>query len=86
MFKIMKGIYKIDKNKLFEVNTDCTRGHCLKVRRKHCRLNLRKNFFTQRIINDWNRLPASAVNQETILNLKKEIDPLFLHGGLYTIQ
>ena len=47
MFKIMKGIYKVDREKLFELNSNSTRGHNLKVTKKHCRLNIRKNFFTQ---------------------------------------
>ena len=84
MFKIMKGIYKVDKTKLFEINKDSTRGHNLKIRKKQCRLNLRKYFFTQRIVNDWNKLPAEAINAETVLNFKK-IDPMF-YGGLYMIQ
>ena len=85
MFKIMKGIYKIDKTKLFELNTDNTRGHCMKIRKKYSRLNVRKYFFTQRIVNDWNQLPAPAVNADSVLTFKKKIDPLF-YGGLYMIQ
>ena len=86
MFKIMKGIYKVNKENLFEMNTNSTRGHGWKVKKKHCRLNLRKFFFTQRIVNDWNQLPQSAVSQETVLGFKREIDPLFYEGGLYMIQ
>ena len=86
MFKIMKGIYKIDKEKLFEINTDTTRGHDLKIRKKHSKLNIRKHFFTNRVVNDWNRLPHIAVNQENVLNFKKQIDPMFHEGGLYMIQ
>ena len=67
MFKIMKGIYKVETEKLFEMNKDSTRGHSLKVRKKHCRLNLRKNFFTQRIVNDWNHLPQTAVDAKNVL-------------------
>ena len=86
MFKIMKGIYKVETEKLFEMNKDSTRGHSLKVRKKHCRLNLRKNFFTQRIVNDWNHLPQTAVDAKNVLGFKKIIDPMFKEGGLYTIH
>ena len=86
MFKIMKGIYRIDKDKLFELNHNSTRGHSMKIRKKHCRLNIRKNFFTQRIINDWNHLPQSAINKNTVLEFKKELDPMFQSGGLYMIR
>ena len=84
-FKIMKGIYKIDKTQLFEVNNDSTRGHGMKIRKKYSRLNLRKYFFSNRIVNDWNRLPEEAVKTDTVLQFKKVIDPLF-YGGLYMIH
>jgi ribonuclease P/MRP protein subunit RPP40 len=85
MFKIMKGMYKIDEKQLFERNKNNTRGHHLKIKKNHCRLNVRKNFFTQRVINDWNKLPEKAVNTETINNFKNEIDPMFYEGA-YMIQ
>ena len=68
------------------MNKDSTRGHSLKVRKKHCRLNLRKNFFTQRVVNDWNHLPQTAVDAKNVLGFKKIIDPMFKEGGLYTIH
>ena len=71
MFKIMKGIYKINKEKLFEINMNNTRGHKFKVKKHHSRLNLRKNFFTHRIVNDWNSLPDKAVKSRNVLSLRK---------------
>ena len=85
MFKVMNGIYKVDKEKLFEINTNSTRGHALKLQKKYSRLNVRKNFFTNRVIDDWNHLPAPAIKAKTVLNFKKVIDPLF-RGGFYMIQ
>ena len=85
MFKVMKGIYKVDKEKLFELNTNQTRGHELKVKKNYSRLNIRKHFFTNRVVDDWNHLPAPAIEAETVLNFKKVIDPLF-YGGLYMVQ
>ena len=60
MFKIIKGI---DKDGLFEVNTNRTRGHSVKIIKNPCRL--RKNFFMQRIVNDWDQ--QSAIDQKTVL-------------------
>ena len=40
----------------------------------HKNLICRKNFFSQRIINDWNNLPAEVVNVKTISQFKKELD------------
>ena len=74
MFKVMNGIYKVDKEKLFEINTNSTRGHALKLQKKY-----------SRVIDDWNHLPAPAIEAKTVLNFKKVIDPLF-YGGFYMIQ
>ena len=86
-FKIMKDIYKIDKDKLFEINTERTRGHSLKIKKRHSKINVRKYYFTNRVVNDWNKLPEEAIQAETINQFKKVIDPLFsTEGGLYNIQ
>ena len=85
MFKVMKGIYKIDKDQLFELNKNPTRGHELKVQKKFSRLNVRKNFFTNRVVDDWNHLPASAVTSKNVLGFKKVMDPIFT-GGLHMVN
>lgn len=85
MFKIMKGIYKVNKELLFQLNTNQTRGHELKVKKNYSRLNIRKNFFVNRVTDDWNHLPAQAINAKTVLNFKKVVDPIF-YGGLHMIQ
>ena len=85
MFKVMKGIYKIDKEKLFELNSNPTRGHDMKVKKNYSRLNIRKYFFTNRVVDDWNHLPALAIKAENVLQFKKVVDPLF-YGGLYMVQ
>jgi len=41
----------------------CTRGHELKLYTRS-RLELRKNFFSQRVVTHWNKLPESVVRAE----------------------
>ena len=36
------------------------RGHSLKLYKKSSRLELRKHFFSQRIVDHWNKLPDKA--------------------------
>ena len=85
MFKVMKGIYKIDKDQLFELNKNPTRGHELKVQKKFSRLNVRKNFFTNRVVDDWNHLPVAAITAKNVLGFKKVMDPIFT-GGLHMVN
>ena len=85
-FKIMNEIYAVNKEKFFQIRTNSTRGHDQKIYKQQSRLNARKFFFTQRVVNDWNKLPQAAVNARTLDQFKSIIDPEFKEGGLYIIQ
>ena len=81
-FKIIKEIYAVDKEKFFKMRNNQTRGHNQKIYKQHSRLNLRKYFFTQRVVNDWNQLPEEAVNATTVTQFKTVTGPEFKGGGL----
>ena len=51
-----------------------TRGHPYKISKLHSRLDIRKYSFTQRIVNDWNRLPRSAVMPASVDQFTGHID------------
>jgi len=62
-YKILFGLVHIDSNSLFKFNpVTVTRGHCYKLYAATSRINVRHNFFCNRIVNVWNALPASAAN------------------------
>lgn len=54
------------------------RGHDRKLKKEHCRLDSRKNFFSQRVINFWNGLPPEVVNSPSLEIFKSRID-LFMN-------
>ena len=73
-FKIFKGYINIDPNIFFKLNGNMTRGHSLKIYKKRANTTIRKNFFSQRVINQWNDLPASIIESTSVLDFEKAYD------------
>ena len=64
-------------NTLFEFDsTGRTRGHCLKLKKGHLSTDLRQHFFSERIINIWNRLESSAVESQSLYIFKSKLHSL----------
>ena len=51
-----------------------TRSHCYKLETKRSRLELRRNFFSQRVVVPWNKLPESVVTAESVNAFKNRLD------------
>ena len=78
VYKILHGIDDIPTETLFQKSESTqTRGHNLKLYKKHSRLDVRKFFFSQRIISEWNALPSEIVNSGSVNEFKNRIEPLF---------
>jgi len=58
-----------------------TRGSCNKLLIKRCRYDLRKNFYSNRIVNIWNSLPDYVVMSDTINTFKNRLDAHWNHRG-----
>ena len=76
-FKILKGKEGIPMNSLFSLNTSVTRGTSLKLNKPRSRLNIRQNFFSQRVINAWNQLPEFVISSTSVNGFKNAIDRHF---------
>ncbi len=51
-----------------------TRGHPYTLSKTHCKLDTRKFFFTQRVVNLWNALPSNVVLSPTLNTFKNRLD------------
>ena len=74
VYRIMNGIEAIDWKLLFsKAPYDGTRGHTMKLEKKVIRLDIRKYFFSQRVIDYWNALPQIAIDAKSINQFKSQL-------------
>ena len=72
--KIFKGHIDIVSEIFFKLNDNVTRGHSLKVYKKRSNTAVRKIFYSHRVVNKWNDLPASIVKLTSVLEFVKTYD------------
>ena len=67
-FKIINGLCDIDPLHYFKFApiSSVTRGHNVKLIKPICNTNCQLYFFTNRVVNYWNSLPADIVNASSL--------------------
>ena len=81
--KIMTGKESIDGQQFFEKvsNVHNLRGHTMKLYKGRPRLDIRKCFFSNRVVNDWNSLPQMVIDAESVNAFKTRIDRYWKDAG-----
>ena len=72
-FKILNRKYDINPELFFQLDEGDRRGHDQKLFKKRFRLNVRKYVFSNRVIDNWNLLPASCIKYSNINTFKKHL-------------
>ena len=74
-FQYLKGAYKQEGSQLFErVDNSRTRGNGFKLKEERFSLDVRRKFFTRRVVRWWNRLPREAVDALSLEVFKTRLD------------
>ena len=75
VYKWVEGINKGNIEQVIEIsNQERTRGNGYKLEKLRFGTDVGRYWFTNRVVNDWNRLSRHVVSAETIGSFKKRLD------------
>ena len=60
-----------------------TRGHNLRLKGRSFKTEIRRNFFSQRVVNLWNSLPQKAVEARSLTVFQTEIDRFLINKEIW---
>ena len=82
LYKLLNGKFLLDWNQYFKLKTSVTRGHKVTLRKPPFKKDIRKHFFTNRVIDLWNSLPQHVVLAPTVSVFKELLKTNSIKKGI----
>ena len=81
VYNLLNNKIRIDASAFFALSTGNTetRGHSKKLKKPTANKAHRQHFFSHRVIDLWNSLPATSISSETVNEFKRELDKHWKH-------
>ena len=75
VFKLLNGFERVDASKFITLSKSANlMGHKYKLAKFRSRLEIRKHYFSNRVVDAWNALPENVVTAETVNSFKSRLD------------
>jgi len=82
-FKIITGKESVDRSQFFQLST-CEyqlRGHTMKLSKQRTSLDVRKYSFSQRVVQEWNKLSQDVVEATSVNQFNNRFDKFWQRYG-----
>ena len=84
LHKYLSGLYDTTRPQFEPHIGRDTRGNSRRMAKHHTRLDIRRTFFSERVVSIWNSLPESVVTAPSLNSFKNRLDAHWAnHAGLY---
>ena len=74
VYKYLNGFYKVQRPNFQPSLSNNLRGNALKLQKNRFRLDIRGNYFSNRVVTKWNSLPDSVVVAPSVNSFKSRLD------------